>query len=127
MRPYIERNQNSTAISSFNSIPPPKLKYLHLYLIDLGNFSYKCIELLLQTFPPGQLEYFSIFEEGSNNGYSNSEQWFFILTMPILKLKWIQLKLMSEKETAYLIDRLRQHFGNKTQVIELKQDPHLIK
>lgn len=126
MYPYIEQNQNSTAISSFNSIPPPTLKYLHLCFVQLENFPYKCIELLLRTFPPAQLEYLSIFEGRNDGRYSNTEQWFSILTMPVLKLKRIQLRLTLEEETAYLIDRLRQHFGNKTQVIQLENDPHLI-
>ena len=125
MLPSIEEHINPTSLHLLNSKPPHSLKYLHLRLIRLETFPFEYIELLLKTFPPTQLECLSIYEMYNDCCYANSELWFPILTMPTLKLKQLRIKLNSEQITDDLIQRLRQHFGEETQVIHLERDPHI--
>ena len=125
MFPLLEEDTNPISIRLLNSKTPPSLKYLHLHLIRLAMFPFECIELLLKTFPPTQLECLSIYEMCHDYSYANSELWFPILTMPTLKLKQLRIKLDSSEITDALIQQLRQYFGEKTQVIHLERDPHI--
>ncbi|CAF0973122.1 unnamed protein product [Adineta steineri] len=109
MFPCIEEQNNYIPIHSLNSIPPRSLKYLHLHL----------------TFPPTQLECLSIFEVATDYSYSDSKSWFSILTMPTLKLKELRIRLDSKDFSVCLVQRLRQHFGDETQIIYLETDPHI--
>ncbi|CAF1328131.1 unnamed protein product [Adineta steineri] len=125
MFPCIEEQNNYIPIHSLNSNPPRSLKYLHLHLVRLGAFPFEYIELLLQTFPPTQLECLSIFEVATDYSYSDSKSWFSILTMPTLNLKQLRIRLDSKDFSVCLVQRLRQHFGDETQIIYLETDPHI--
>ncbi|CAF1441059.1 unnamed protein product [Adineta steineri] len=125
MFPHMEEQNNSTPIHSLSSIPPPSLKYLHLRLIRLENFPFQYIEFLLKTFPPTQLECLSIFEVKGHYSYSDIESWFSIFTMPTLKLKQLRIRLDSKDSSVYLVQRLLQHFGGETQIIQLETNPHM--
>lgn len=126
MFPFIHGQRNLTSLYSHNCRPPTSLKYLHLRLICVHLLPFEYMELLFKTFPPTQLEYISIFEDKPTKAYDDIESWFSILTMSTLKLKQLHIKLYSEETNALLIQRLRQHFGNETEVIELKNDPHIV-